>query len=251
MKLLWQVSLVCLLVGGIATAQRGGGMRGGGMLGGVGGGRFGGFRGGFIGGINVNGSVGPIRAVLVGVDFPHGAAFPSNGLGFPSTNVSFPFGLGFPATPLGFGNNVGFFNGFGFRNFNNRPFFNGGLGNGPFNGLGGLGFGISDIGAPFPDSSYFPVYQYAPSQPLANAALIYTAEPIVQPLSAERAHPVIHEYDQSGKEIRPVDSLSPSVAVIYPPEPAAQPFLAERARPVIHEYDQSGKEIRLLSLSTP
>jgi hypothetical protein len=222
-------------------------MRGGGMLGGVGAGRFGGFRGGFIGSVNINGRVGPIRAVLVGFGFPNGATFPGNGVGFPSTNVSFPVGLGFPATPLGFANNLGFANVLGFRNFDNRLFFNRGFGNGSF---AGWGLGISDIGGPFPDSSYFPGYQYTPYQQLANAALVYAPEPTLQPLSAERARPVIHEYDQSGQEIRAAGSRSPSMAMIYPREPATQPLSAERASPVIHEYDQSGHEILPAGLST-
>src|SRR5690348_15032577 len=113
MKLLWQVSLCCLLVGGVATAQRGGG----GMHGGVGRGNFGSFPGGFIGTASFHGGVGPIKGVLVGFRLPNGLGVPANGTSLPFTNISFPFGLGVPATPLGFSN------GLGFPNLNNGFFF--------------------------------------------------------------------------------------------------------------------------------
>jgi hypothetical protein len=232
MKLLWQVSLCCLLVGGVAMAQRGGG----GMHGGVGGGNFGSFRGGFIGSASFHGGLGPFKRVFVGFRLPTGFGFPANAVSLPLTNVSFPIGLGITATPLGISNGQGlpnfssrfFFN--GFPNFNNRQGFN----NGSFGNWAGWGLGIDGIGT-LPDSSYWPRYdyysyvpQYPSYQPSPNVALVYPPEVAVQPLSAERAHPVMREYDQNGREI-PSLSLSPS--------------LTERGRGVIHDYDQSGREI--------
>ena len=238
MRLLWQVSLCCLLAVDLATAQRGGGgMRGGGgyvggMPGGMGRGNFAGFR---RGGVNLNRPVGPIQARFVGFRFPN-SFVPANAFGFASNNVSFPLGLGFPASPLGFPNGLGFpnFNNIffvqGFPSFNtsrNRGFNNGSLG-----GAWGWGSGIDGIGT-FPDSSYWPRDNYYPSP---NVALVYSQVPAVQPLSAERARPVMHEYDQSGREIPSAGSMSPNVV-------AAQQLPAERDRGVIHEYDQSGREI--------
>ena len=248
MRLLWQVCLCCLLAGDIAMAQRGGGgMRGGGgYVGGMPGGTRGGNFGGLTGGANFHGGFGPIRGAFAG--FPNALGFPANGFGLASTNVSFPLGLGFPANPLGFPNGLGFpnFNNIfffrGFPSFNNGFSFNRGFNSGSFGGLGGWGFGIEGIGT-LPDSSYWPRYdyspynlQYAPYQPSPNIAWAYSPEPTVQPLSAERARPVMHEYDQSGREIFSAGSPSPNL-------PAVPPLPVERDRGVIHEYDQSGREI--------
>src|SRR5579871_1574156 len=233
MKLLWQVSLCCLLTGGVAMAQRGGG----GMHGG-GGGNFGGFGGGVPGSGNGIGRVGTGRGMFIGVSLSTGPGIPATAVGLPFTNVSFPFGLGFTATPLGFSNN-GFANIAAFRNFDNRSFFGQGP-NSPFwGGMGGWGFGISDMGLPFAGSSYWPGLGYA-SYPASVNAAVYPQR-VVQPLSAERARPVIHEYDQSGQEIR---SAAPSpLAANQPPEQFVAARSGERGRPVIHEYDQSGREI--------
>jgi hypothetical protein len=230
MRFLRQVILCGLLVGGVATAQRGGGgMRSGGsgMYGGAGGGNFAGFRGGFMGGGTMKGPVGPTRVVFVGSRFPSNPVS-VNGVGLPFINVSFPFGLGFPAQPLGFAPSLGL------ANFNNRFFVSPGLNNGFWGGIGGLGFsnvgaGFSNVGAASLDS------------PLN--AVVYPAEPVVQPLSAERASPVIHEYDQSGREVPAARSVPSVAAAVYPQEPSLQPRSGERARPVIREYDQSGQEL--------
>jgi hypothetical protein len=190
------------------------------MFGGVGGGNIFGFRGSFSGGGALKGPVGPIRVVVVGSRFPSNLV-PVNGVGLPFINVSFPFGLGSPAGPLGLP---------AFRSFANSNtgfLLNRGFNNGLWGGVGGLGF--SDIGVASPDSSF-------------NAA-VYAAEPVVAPLSAERANPVIHEYDQAGREIHPPSSLPSTAAAAYPQEPYVRPLSGERVRPVIREYDQSGREI--------
>ena len=235
MRLLWQVSLCCLLASGIAVAQRGGGgMRGGGyvggMPGGMGGGNFGGFRVGIAGGARFHSGFGATRIVFVGR--PTALGFPANSIGLNSANVSFPFGLGFPAGPLGFPNSLSLpnsnnlFFSTGFPGFNNGILPNRGFNNGFWGGLGGWGYGVGGIGT-LPDSSYWPRYdsaRYDSYQPSPSVAFAYSPEQNVQPLSAERARPVTREYDQSGREI-----------------PTSVP--AERSQGVIHEYDQSGREI--------
>lgn len=186
MRLFCLVSLCCLVAGGSAVAQRGGGY-GGGMRGGMGGGSFGGFRtGGFNGGF---GNVGFARGGF------------GNG--------------GFVNTGARIGNLNGFaFRGFrdGFGRFNNRFFFNSGFGF--YGGYGWLPYGgyAASYWPPYAYSSYFPGYDYAPYeggyatyQPSPNVTVIYPPQ-AVQPLSAERARPMTREYDQYGQEVRPAGS---------------------------------------------
>jgi hypothetical protein len=219
MKLFLQVALCGLLAAGIGLAQRGGG--GGARMGGGGVGSFGGFPG-FVGG--------PVR---VGFNQPvTGVPIFSNGVGLANTNVSFPFGLGPSASPLGFGNGLVFSNGrffpsFVFPNnltFPNNAFFN--LENQRFGNefWGGLGWGWGGgwgVGA------------VAQVDPLAlparsgGAGMAYAAPAAVAALPPEKAHPVSHEYDQSGKEVQAASTASSG----------------ERTRLVIHEYDADGKEI--------
>ena len=220
MRLIGQISLCCLLAASGAMAQRGGGgMRGGGgygsgMPGGPGAGSVGGVPGGFIGGANFNGARGPIRSALVGFSLPTTPGIAANSVALPFTSVSFPFGLGFPAVPLGFSNGR-------FPIFRNPSLFNQGFSNWFY---GGFGYGIAGIGA---YEGYGPVGYPASS----GMAMAYLPQPAVQPLSAETAHPVSHEYDQSGQETRRTAS-APAAAV-----PAGRGHL------VIREYDQSGQEI--------
>ena len=218
MRLIGQVSLCCLLAASGAMAQRGGGgMRGSGgygtgMPGGPGAGNSGGIPGGLMGGANLNGTHGPIRSVLVGFPLATTPGIAANPVALPFTNVSFPLGAGFPAVPLGFTNGR-------FPIFRNPSLFNQGFNNWFY---GGFGYGIAGIGA---YEGYGPVAY----QPSSGMAVAYSLQPAVQPLSAEIAHPVSHEYDQSGQEVRRAE--------------AAPAVPAGRGHLVIREYDQSGQEV--------
>lgn len=203
MRLLWQVSLCCLLFGGVAMAQRGGGggMRGGGGFGGGmrsgGGGVYGGgMRGGFNGG-NFGGNFGGFRGG--GFNGFRGGTVTLNGN--PGRFGAFGFRNGFRDFDDRFGFNRGFGFGFGFGGY--WPFY-GGIGYWP--GYGAWpGYGYY--------SSYFPGYDYAPYdygyatyQPSPNVTVVYPPQQAAQPLSTERARPVTREYDQYGQEIRPAGS---------------------------------------------
>ena len=219
MKYLWQVSLCCLLAGGPALAQRGGGTSGGGAHGGyigggmpgggIGGGTFtggsvnngfaGGFNGGFAfrNGFNTGFNPGRIAPVFSGFDNRFFFGRNVNGAGY---------------------NSMGFYgNGFQASGYNASGFY----GNGPAgNRLHGSGFSDGYYGVYWPYfyadywpaseySSYVPTsgsynpaeYRYTAYQSSANVAMVYPQAPA--PLSAERARPVIREYDQNGLEIRP------------------------------------------------
>ena len=196
MRLLWQVSLCCLLAAGFGMAQRGGG---GGARGGGGGMRGGGgFGGGMRGGGGVGGGVygGGMR----------GGGFNGFRGGFGSVTLNRNSGR---IGAFGFRN--------GFRDFDDRFGFGGfgfGLGYGfwPYAGIGYWpGYGYPGYGY---YSSYFPGYDYYASydygyttyQPSPNVTVIYPPQSAAPPLSAERARPVTREYDQYGQEIRPAGS---------------------------------------------
>ncbi|HYW43154.1 MAG TPA: hypothetical protein VE959_09875 [Bryobacteraceae bacterium] len=175
MRVLSQIAL-CVLLAGSAMAQRGMG-GGGGMRGGGGGG----FRGG--GGIGIGG--GGFRG----------------GVGY----GGFRGGLGFGG--VGFG---GFRGGF----YGNRGFY-GGLYGGywpyysyyPWWGYGyGYGYGY---GPEYYDSAYAGYYN-------SPVAVVYPQQEQAQPTTTvyvERAHPMMHEYDQYGQEIRP--QASPASSPLY------------------------------------
>lgn len=195
MRFLLQVSLCCLLAGGTAVAQRGGGgARAGGF---VGTGMRGGYGGGFAGGMRGG----------------YGGGFAG---GFRGTSFRAGFNTGF-----GFRNNFAFRGGFFNRGFYNRGFYNRGF----YPGGYGLGFGFYGAGFYSPylydplyagfgyGSSYYAPYAYpydygyAAYQPSSNVTVVYPPQQTpVQPLSAERARPVTREYDQNGQEIRPAGS---------------------------------------------
>lgn len=172
MRFLLQVSLCCLMAGGVATAQRGGG--GGGARGGMGGGYVGGgvgggngFRGGFNSGVNLGGN------------FLHPTSRP---------HLEFV--------------------GESFRGFNNRGFYGGGFYGGGFYSP----LYSSYIGYGYPNLAYdyYPYGNgyagYTEYQPSPNVTVIYPPQEPVAPLSAQRARPVTREYDQYGQEIRPASS---------------------------------------------
>ncbi len=217
MRYVLQFSLCCLLAGGVAMAQRGGGYGGGGMRGG--GFSAGGFRGGFGGGFAnggqfVNGggfrggafglgvAGGPYGGIQGG--FP-GRTFVGTGNRFSGFGGGLRYGRG-PAPGSGVGH-FGYGHGFYGDGFNNG--FYGGYYGGfwPF----GLGF-YADYWPPYTYSSYFPGYGYDTSaygattyQPSPNVTVIYPPSE-AQPLSSERARPASREYDQNGQEIRPAGS---------------------------------------------
>jgi len=212
MRRFWQFAFCSLLATGIGMAQRGGG----GHMGG------GGIGGGFPGFVGAPGSGGRF-----GIGLPiSGVPLPSNGVAFPNTNASFPFGLGLSAGTLGFPNGLVFNNGHFFPStifpnnlvFPNNAFFN--LENQRFsnNSFWGWGWGV---GASL---QFDPLT--LPGQS-GNSLAAYRAPAAVVVLPPEQAHPVAHEYDQSGKEVRP----------------AATAASGERSHSVIHEYDADGKEI--------
>lgn len=212
MKYFWQVSLCCLLAAGTALAQRGGGMSGGGAHGGgyIGGGMPGGgigggtFTGGgvnngfgFRNGFNTGFNPGRIAPVFRGFDNRFSFGRSVNGAGY---------------------NSMGFYgNGFQATGYNASGFY----GNGPTgNRLHGSGFSDGYYGGYWPYfyadywpaseySSYVPTsgsynpaeYSYRAYQSAPNMAMIYPQAPAV--VSAERARPVMREYDQNGLEIRP------------------------------------------------
>src|SRR5690242_15145730 len=191
MKLLWQVSLCCLLAAGTAMPQRGGG--GGGMRGGGGGGGAygGGMRGGFGGGNGGGFQNGGYTGARGGVN--GGGNFIGN-----------------------FNGSVGRVGGFGFRNgfrdfddrFGNRGFYGGFYGGGfwPYAGYSSMYWPSYAWSSYFPGYDYNPYdYGYAAYQPSPNVTVVYPPQP-VQPLSVERARPVTREYDQYGQEIRPAGS---------------------------------------------
>ena len=212
MKLFWQVSLCCLLATGIGMAQRGGG-------GHIGGG--GGISVGFPGFPGAPGRIG-FGQPGFGINFNPG--FPPNGV-ISNPNVSAPFGLGLPAGPLGFPNGLVFSNGRYFPSvffpnnlaFPNNAFFN--IENQRFGNefWGGWGWGTGAALQLDPLS--------LPARG-GNAWAAYAAPMTVAVPPAEPARPVMHEYDQSGKEVQPARSAS-----------------GERNRSVIHEYDADGKEV--------
>lgn len=207
MKVLWQVTLCCLLAGGTAMAQRGGGGARGGFGGGYGGGMGvgggmrgggygGGMRGGGFGG-GFNGGFGSGRGVIGNFN----TGFNRSGLGFR--------GLGFRGRDFDFDDRFGFGRGF-FGGFGFGLGFGSGLGYWPF----GLGYDV--YWPPYAYSSYYPGYGYYPGytspdngyatyQPSPNVTVIYPPQG-TPPLSAERARPVTREYDQNGQEIRPAGS---------------------------------------------
>jgi len=211
MKYFWQVSLCCLLVGGTALAQRGGGMSGGGGRSGgyIGGGTFtgGGVNNGFAGGLNgglgfrnaVNTGFNPGRIAPVFRPFDNHFAFGSgvNGAGY---NAMGFYGNGFQATG---------YNASGF--YGNGPAGNRFFGNASSSGYYGgyWPYFYADYSSASEYSSYVPTsgsynpatYSYTAYQPSPNVAVIYPQAPA--PLSAERARPVTREYDQNGLEIRP------------------------------------------------
>ena len=188
MRSFWQIGLCCILAAGTALAQRGGG---------YGGGRRGGVGAGFMGG---GGNIGGFRS---GSGFNGGFG----GHGFFGTidvrrSITQP---GFTFLP------------FGFRHFDGRfggNFYNRGFNTGYYGGFGYLPWGgdSSFYWPNYANSSYAPGYDfayqsgYAAYQPSPNVTVIYPMEPVVPPLSAERAHPVTREYDQNGQEIRPPGS---------------------------------------------
>ena len=213
MRRFWQVSLCCLLATGIGMAQRGGG----GHMGGGGGGI--GLPGGFPGNGGMPGRFG------FGLPFN---PFLSNGI-ISNPNVSSPFGLGLPASPAGFPNGLVFSNGRYFPStifpnnlaFPNNAFFNfenQRFGNNEFFGGFGWGWGLGAV--PQVDPLALP-------QQYTSPWIGYAAPAVVVAPPVEQAHPVSHEYDQSGKEV----------------QPAAPAASSARNRSVIHEYDADGKEI--------
>ena len=156
MRILWQVSLCCLLAGGTALAQRSEPVT-----------RGGGFR---VGPRGLAGSTGFRGGYTRGGTFGNGLSFPGN------------------------------------RSFGNRSF---GVslfapdwccyypGYYPYN------FGFSSY---WPSPSYESLYEYAypytAYQTSPNVTVIYPAQPAVsQPLPAQRARPVMREYDENGLEM--------------------------------------------------
>jgi hypothetical protein len=124
------------------------------------------------------------------------------------------FGGGFSSGFRGGGFSNGFRGGFGFNRFY------GGYG-WPYYGYGyglGLGYwpyyGYGDYGYPYsyyPDSySSYPAYQ-----PSSNVTVVYPQTQPASPAYADRATPVMHEYDQYGQQLRPAGSGSGSGSPIY------------------------------------
>lgn len=204
MRLFWQVSLCCLLAGGAGTifAQRGGGFGGGGH-GGMGGGSFGGGvykgGGGFMPGGTPGGGFG--GGTFTGGAFPGGFGFHAPfGVFNLGGNINQPGHIQAVGFPFGFHDGHEFGDRFGFNN--------------GFYGYGGYGF-WPEMGYPsylpnYAYSSYYPGYDYpytvsgySSYQTSPNVTVLYPTQSTVPPLSAERAHPVMKEYDQNGQEIRP------------------------------------------------
>jgi len=195
MRFLWQVSLCCLLLGGTAMAQRGGGggFGGGGMRGG----------GGYTGG----------GAGMRGGGFSGGGFSGGGFAGGGTFNAGFGFRGGVFNTGFNGGRPGPVFRG-GFRDFGDRFFSNGGFYGGYYGGYWPFGLGLyADYWPPYDYSSYYPGYGYNASgygyaayQPSPNVTVIYPPQAPLQPLSAERARPVTREYDQYGQEVRPAGS---------------------------------------------
>lgn len=227
MRYVLQFSLCCLLAGGVAMAQRGGGyggggnagggMRGGGFGGGLRGGAFGGgLRGGFgsggFGRGNGSGFIGG-GGFRGGNGYGNGYGYGyGNGIAGGAGSVGIAGGPYYGGFRGGYG---GFRDGFG-RSGYGRGFYGNGFNNGFYGGYYGgfwpFGLGYADYWPPYTNSSYFPGYGYDASaygattyQPSPNVTVIYPPSE-AQPLSSERARPVSREYDQNGQEIRPAGS---------------------------------------------
>jgi hypothetical protein len=192
MKVLLNLA-VCstLLVGGAVAQHRGGGGGGGGSRGSAGG--F--SRGGGMASVGHGG-------------FGGGASSGFRGGGFSN---------GFRG---GFSN--GFRGGFGYNRFCCGYGYGFGLGIGwPYYGYGyGLGYGYSpyygysdyyDYPSYYPDSyGSYPAYQ-----PSSNVTVVYPPSQPANTAYANRANPVMREYDQYGQQLRPAGSGNGSSSPIY------------------------------------
>jgi hypothetical protein len=178
MKVLLQLA-VCstLLVGGAVAQHRGGGGGGGGSRGSAGGfSRGGGFGGGVSSAFRGGG--------VVSNGF-RGGAFSNGfrgGFGF-NRCCGFGFGLGWPYYGYGYGLGLGY----GYADYYGSPY------------------------AYYPDNyNSYPAYQQSP-----NVTVVYPQTQPASPAYAERATPVMREYDQYGQQLRPAGSGNESSSPIY------------------------------------
>jgi hypothetical protein len=180
MKVLLQLA-VCstLLVGGAVAQHRGGGGGGGGGSRG-GGMASAGHGGGFGGGVSSGFRGGGISNGFRGGGFANG----------------FRGGFGFNRFCCGFGLGFGW------------PYYGYGYGYGP-------GYGYSDYydypSSYYPDSyNSYPAYQQSP-----NVTVVYPPSQPASSAYAERATPVMREYDQYGQQLRPAGGGNASSSPIY------------------------------------
>ncbi len=123
----------------------------------------------------------------------------------------------------GFRGGIGFRNGFGFnRGIGFRGFY-GGYG-WPYYGYGfGLGYGYGYGYSPYYDGYYGDPYSYYPDssysaqayQSSPNVTVVYPQSQPMAPAYADRATPVMREYDQYGQQLRPEGSSNESSSPIY------------------------------------
>ncbi len=163
------------------------------------------------GGMRGGGGVG-VRPPMGGTGGRGPVAPPGGGRGFVGSGLGHN-GAGFHAPSIGFGNR-----------FVGTGAFYGGWG-----GWGwGLGWGVGNYGCPYsyPCSSYvtypyvggyWPGYSDVPMISYTSPAPAQSGVTVVYPGQAfvERAHPVTHEYDASGREILPQASSNASPIYLF------------------------------------
>ena len=180
MKYLLQLA-VCstLLVGGAVAQHRGGGGGGGGSRG-----SSGGFsRGGGMASVGHGGFGGGVSSGFRGGGFSNGFR---GGIGFNRCcGFGLGFGLGWPYYGYGLGYGYGPY--YGYSDYYDSPY------------------------SYYPDSyNSYPAYQQSP-----NVTVVYPQTQPASPAYAERANPVMREYDQYGQQLRPAGSGNGSSSPIY------------------------------------
>jgi hypothetical protein len=177
MKVLLQLAVCSTLLVGGAVAQHRGGGGGGGSRGSAGSvSRGGGFGGGVSSGFRGGVSNG-FRGGVISNGF-------RGGFGYNRFCCGFGFGLGWPYYGYGYGLGYGYY---GYPDYYDSPY------------------------SYYPDAyNSYPAYQQSP-----NVTVVYPQTQPASPAYAERANPVMREYDQYGQQLRPAGGGNESSSPIY------------------------------------